>query len=54
LYSASYPPQTVDKLNKTLVDNWVRIDLNWGGRKKGKEAVGAFHAYLTASYNILL
>ena len=31
---ASYPPQTVDKLNKTLVDNWVRIDLNWGGRKK--------------------
>jgi hypothetical protein len=42
----------VDKLNNTLVDNWVRIDL--GGRKKEKEAVGAFHAYLTTSYNILL
>jgi hypothetical protein len=44
----------VDKLNKTLVDNWVRIDLNRGREKKGKEAEGAFHAYLTTSYNILL
>ncbi len=34
----------MDKLNKTLVDNWVRIGL--GGRKKEKEAVGAFPAYL--------
>ena len=36
----------MDKLNKTIVDNWVLIDLNRGREKKGKEAVGAFPAYL--------
>lgn len=44
----------MDKLNKTLVDNWFRIGLNRGAEKKGKEAEGAFHAYLTTSYSILL
>ena len=34
------------KLNKTIVDNWVRIDLNRGREKKGKEAVGAFRGDL--------
>ena len=43
----------MDKLNKTIVDNWVRVG-ETGREKKGKEAVGAFHAYLTTSYNILL
>ena len=43
----------MDKLNKTLVDNWVRVG-EIGREKKGKEAVGAFPAYLTTSYNISL
>ena len=43
----------MDKLNKTIVDNWVRVG-ETGREKKGKEAVGAFPAYLTTSYNILL
>ena len=44
----------MDKFNKTLVDNWVRVGKIGGREKKGKEAVGAFPAYLTTSYNILI
>ena len=35
----------MDKLNKTIVDNWVRIG-ETGREKKGKEAVGAFRGDL--------
>ena len=44
----------MDNFNKTLVDNWVRVGKIGGREKKGKEDVGAFTAYLTTSYNILI
>ena len=36
----------MDKFNKTLVDNWVRVGKIGGREKKGKEAVGAFRGDL--------
>jgi hypothetical protein len=43
----------VDKFNNTLVDNWVRVG-EAGREKKGKEADGAFHAYLTTKLHTKL